>query len=100
MSDVCQFRPMLNRVLQHAELMDQMMERLGVDPAAAARLENGMAWYEARSQCIACPSERQCREWLKRAAIAPLLGPPDFCDSSALFRRRELGIRALDGGAK
>jgi hypothetical protein len=91
---------MLNRVLRHAELIDQMMERLGVDPAAAARLENGMAWYEARSQCIACPSERQCQEWLKRAAIAPFLGPPDFCHGSALFRRRELAVRVLDGGEK
>ena len=45
MRDFCYSRPMLNRVLQHAELMDRMMERLGVDPAAAARLENGMAWY-------------------------------------------------------
>ena len=84
MSDFCYSRPMLNRVLHQAELMDRMMERLGVDLAAAARFENGMAWYEARSQCIDCHSERQCQEWLKRAE--PSIGPPDFCHNTAFFR--------------
>ena len=56
MSDFCYSRPMLNRVLQQAELMDRMMERLGLDLAAAARLENGTVWYEARTRCIACHS--------------------------------------------
>ena len=62
---------MLHRVLQQAELMDRVMERLGIDPVVAARRENGMAWYEARSQCIACHSERQCQEWLTRAPTEP-----------------------------
>jgi hypothetical protein len=78
MSDFCYSRPMLHRVLQQAEPMDRMMERLGVDLATAARLEKGMAWYEARCQCIACHSERQCQEWLKRAPAEPPDGPPDF----------------------
>jgi hypothetical protein len=103
MSDFCYSRPMLNRVLQQAELMDRTMERLGVDPATAARLEKGMAWYEARCQCIACQSERQCQEWLKRAPAAPPYGPPEFCGNSAFFRRCELsatGPHTLDGGAQ
>jgi hypothetical protein len=90
MTDFCYSRPMLNRVLRQAELMDRMMERLGVDPAAAARLENGMAWYEARSQCIACHNERNCQEWLKLAPPKPSNGPPDFCGNSAFFRRCKL----------
>ena len=93
MSDFCYSRPMSNRVLHQAELMDRMMERLGVDLAAAARLENGMAWYEARSQCIACHSERQCEEWLKRAPAEPSIGPPNFCHNVAFFRRCELSVR-------
>jgi hypothetical protein len=52
MGDFCDSRPMRNRVLQQAELMDRMMERLWIDPVVAARLENGMARYESRSQCI------------------------------------------------
>ena len=86
MSDFCYSRPMLNRVLQQAELMDRMMERLGIDRVVAARLENGMAWYEARSQCIACHSERQCQEWLKGAPMEPSIGPPVFCHNTAFFR--------------
>ena len=86
MSDFCYSRPMLNRVLQQAELMDRMMERLRIDPVVAARLENGMAWYEARSQCIACHSERQCQEWLKRAPTEPSIEPPDFCLNTEFFR--------------
>ena len=86
MSDFCYSRPMLNRVLQQAELMDRMMERLRIDPVVAARLENGMAWYEARSQCIACHSERQCQEWLKRAPTEPSIEPPDFCHNTSFFR--------------
>jgi Family of unknown function (DUF6455) len=86
MSDFCYSRPMLNRILQQAELMDFMMERLGIDPVVAARLENGMAWYDARSQCIACHSERQCQEWVKRAPTEPSIGPPDFCHNTAFFR--------------
>jgi hypothetical protein len=92
MSDFCYSRPMLNRVLQQAELMDRMMGRLGVDLATAARLENGMAWYEARSTCIACHSERQCQEWLKRAPVEPSLRSPDFCHNAAFFRRCQLRV--------
>jgi hypothetical protein len=92
MSDFCYSRPMLNRVLQQAELMDRMMERLGVDPATGVRLENGMAWYEARTRCIACHSERQCQDWLKRP-VEPRMGAPDFCHNSAFFRRCRVSTR-------
>ena len=90
MSDFCYSRPMLNRVLHQAELMDRMIERLGVNPAAAARLEKGMAWYEARSQCIACHNEGKCQEWLKRAPVEPSDEPPGFCANFAFFRRCKL----------
>ena len=92
MSDFCYSRPMLNRVLQQAELMDRMMERLRIDPVVAARLENGMAWYEARSQCIDCHSEHQCQQWLKRAPTEPSIRPPDFCQNTAFFRSCELTV--------
>ena len=32
MSDFCYGRPMLNRIFRQAELMDRVMERLGIDP--------------------------------------------------------------------
>ena len=42
-SDLCYSSPMLDRIFRQAELMDRMMERVGVDPMAAARLDAGMA---------------------------------------------------------
>ena len=51
MSDFCLTRPMLARVLRQADLLDQVMQRLGVDPVAAARVDNGIAFYEARTKC-------------------------------------------------
>jgi hypothetical protein len=75
---------MLERVLRQAERMDRMMERLGVDRAALARIDRGMAWYEARSRCIACCRETACRQWLETAR-APA-APPDFCANAGLFR--------------
>ena len=58
MSDLCFSWPMLNHVLSQAELMDQMMSRLGVNPAVAARIDRGAAFYEARTRCIDCPVNR------------------------------------------
>jgi Family of unknown function (DUF6455) len=91
-TDFCYSRPMLNRVLQQAELMDRMMARLGVHPVAAARLENGMAWYEARTRCIACHSEPQCQDWLKRAPAEHWVGAPDFCHNATFFHRCGLSV--------
>ena len=86
MSDFCYSRPMLDRVFRQAELMDRMMERVGVNAAAAARVDKGMAWYEARTKCIACCSERQCRDWLARSAAQAFSEVPEFCHNAELFR--------------
>ena len=85
MSDFCYGRPMLDRIFRQAELMDQVMERVGVDPAAAARVDRGMAWYEARTRCIACCNERQCRAWL--ACSNPPTALPQSCPNAEFFRR-------------
>ena len=86
MSDFCYSRPMFDRVFRQAELMDRMMERVGVNPAAAARVDKGMAWYEARTKCIACCSERQCRDWLARSEAQAFSEPPEFCHNAEFFR--------------
>lgn len=85
MSDFCYGRPMLDRIFRQAELMDRVMERLGVDPFAAARLDRGMAWYEARTKCIACCHERECRSWLERSDPYP--APPQPCPNAEFFHR-------------
>ena len=84
MSDFCYRRPMLDRVFRQARLMDRVMERAGVDAGMAARSDKGMAFYDARTKCIACCRERACRMRLE-GAEGHLL-PPDFCPNAAFFR--------------
>jgi hypothetical protein len=84
-SDFCYGRPMLERIFRQAELMDRVMERIGVAPSTAARLDQGMAWYQARSRCIACCTDCECRAWLERPD--PLPGPPPSCPNGDFFRR-------------
>ena len=85
MTDFCFSRPMLERVLWRAKLMDRMMERVGVNAAVAARVDRGMAWYEARTRCIGCSSEWECRDWLARAEIDVPNEPPGFCCNAGFF---------------
>jgi hypothetical protein len=84
-SDFCYSRSMFDRVFRQAELMDRMMERVGVNAAAAARIDKGMAWYEARTKCIACCSDRQCRDWLARSEAQALSEAPKFCHNAEFF---------------
>lgn len=84
MGDFCYSRPMLDRVLSQAELMDRMIERVGVNPAVVARLDHGTAWYAARTRCIECRHVRECRAWVDGST--PGTPPPDFCPNAALFR--------------
>jgi hypothetical protein len=74
---------MLDRVLRQAELMDRVMEQLGVNPAVAARMDRGLGFYEARSRCIACSHERACRAALQGAALQT--GPLSFCPNAAFL---------------
>jgi hypothetical protein len=94
MSDFCYSRPMLKRVFRQAELMDRMMERVGVDLAKAARLDRGAAWYEARTRCIACCCERQCLNWLEHSQAQAPAEPPEFCHNTEFFR----SCRRVAGG--
>jgi hypothetical protein len=78
---------MLTRVFRQAELMDRMIQRVGVDPVTVARIDRGMAWYEARTRCIACCNERQCNEWLASPGTVAASEPPEFCHNAELLRR-------------
>ena len=102
MSDFCYSWPLFNRVFRQAARMDRMMDRVGVSPSVAVRLESGMAWYEARTRCIDCVNEQSCRNWLESAS--PLSAAPDFCPNAQFFQEckeaqsrlaRELDLQAL-----
>ena len=86
MGDFCYGGPMLDRVLQQAELMDRMIESVGVNLVALARRDRGMAWYEGRSRCIDCHHSRECGDWLERQPSQPTPLPPEFCVNGDLFR--------------
>ena len=86
MTDLCYSWPKLTRVLKQAELMDRMMEALGVNAARAARIDCGGAWYGARSQCIACTADQSCRIWLSKLEGGKSSAPPGFCANADFFR--------------
>jgi hypothetical protein len=90
---------MLRRVVRQTALMDRMMERVGVDPGAAARDGGGAAWYEARSKCIACCSGRQCRDWLASLPEGQPAEPPEFCHNAEFLTRCRTLATALQPGA-
>lgn len=74
---------MYNRVLHQAQRMDDMMRRLGVDPALAARLDEGQAFARARVVCLVCPFAEACGRWLHQdAAVSE---PPAFCPNAGFF---------------
>ena len=85
MSDLCYGWPVYNRIFRQAELMDRMMEHVGANQSVAVRLENGMAWYEARTRCIDGAHERQCRNWLELGSNASR-AKPDFCPNARFFQ--------------
>jgi Family of unknown function (DUF6455) len=84
-TDFCLSRPMLDRVFRQADLMDRVIERVGVNPAVAARVDRGVAFYEARTKCISCCLEQECRKWLEQRPVEPP-GPADFCPNAEFLR--------------
>jgi hypothetical protein len=94
MSDFCHDWPVYNRVFRQAELMDRMLMRMGASASVAVRRDNGMAWYVARTRCIDCVHERQCRAWLEHAG--PCGEEPEFCPNMQFFQEcRPAGATAL-----
>ncbi len=85
MSDFCYGWPVLKRIFHQVELMDRMMGLVGVNPAVAGRIDKGVAWYEARTNCMSCCHKGQCCNWLECSEGLPM--PPDFCPNVEFFRR-------------
>ena len=75
---------MHRRVEHQASRMDEMMDRLGVDPIALIRLRQGEAYAEARTQCLFCTASGTCRRWLEEPMQPD--APPDFCPNLPIFQ--------------
>ncbi len=56
----------------------EMMERLGLDPGAAAIPRLGLAHSTAHQRCRACPLSDDCGAWLG-GHRGPLSFAPPFC---------------------
>ena len=98
MSDFCYSFPVFRRVYAQAELMDRMISQSGVNPLDVVRCDGGMSWFEARTRCIDCNSDNQCRAWLESA---PRGGPvPQFCPNADFLnqcRQDNAGCESGDG---
>jgi hypothetical protein len=88
--------PMFNRVLHQAQQLDEMMRCLVVDPALAARQDEGEAFARARIVCLVCPFAEACRRWLAQAEQAT--EPPGFCPNAEFFAtsRRKVPVSHAD----
>ena len=75
--------PMFRHVERQTQHMGEMMERLHVDGAAAARHQDGVSFAQARTNCILCRSTVQCSRWLEGAPGAE--HPSRFCANIAFF---------------
>ena len=84
--------PMFSEVLRRQELLDDMMERCGVDVVQVVRSDGGRSFAEARARCRLCLSARRCGEWLLAAPRGELASPPDFCPNACLFRLHLMGV--------
>jgi hypothetical protein len=76
--------PMFNQVRRRQELMDHMVQSLGVDVLTAIRVGDGQAFVEARARCRNCLHESECRNWLVSPETLPF--PPNFCPNANFFR--------------
>ena len=83
MSALRRLWPTYEQVLRRQELMDRMMQTSGVDAYTAARIDGGLAFFEARTRCRFCSDEEACRIWLASDELRP---PPDFCPNASFFR--------------
>jgi hypothetical protein len=64
--------------------MNDMMGRLGIDPAPTGRRGDDMVLAAAVRGCEACTGGTVCRDWLMRAAPTLYRAPP-FCPNADRF---------------
>ena len=83
MSRLSSRQPTLVRYLRCPELMDRMMERVGLAPVEAACVDGGLAWLEARTKCIFCRHVGECCSWLE--GYNTRTTPADFCPNISFF---------------
>jgi hypothetical protein len=76
--------PIFQRVERQARLFGEMMERVGVEPGAAAREGLGASFATASRRCLACRNAAECRRWLDNGGRQ---SAPPFCPNAAFLDR-------------
>jgi hypothetical protein len=76
---------LLRRLQRRANAMGGMMQRAGVDPAAAAQVRGGAALAEAARRCRACGEDEACAHWLAHDDAAHAVVAP-FCPNAQFMR--------------
>ena len=69
---------------QRPELMDRMMQRMGVNQTEAARVDGGLAWLEARTKCLFCRRIGTCCKWIESSDAQTT--PANFCQNYEFYR--------------
>ena len=82
--------PMFERVERQSRRLDEMIERLEINPAAAARRAGGLALAQARSRCLMCTEPHLCRFWLDQAGDSP--ATPEFCPNADFLKSSRLAF--------
>lgn len=62
----------------------EMLERLGVDPAAGVLAHSELTFLTALHRCQNCPSKAACRAWLDSMPMSVAFAPK-FCPNGDLF---------------
>jgi hypothetical protein len=75
--------PTFKQVLRRQQLMHRMMRTSGVDVLAAARVDGGLALFEAGTKCRFCRYEGACQDWLESSEGLQMA--PDFCPNAKFF---------------
>lgn len=84
MSHGSERRPMTNEVWHRADLLDQLIARLGV-AGVAMRLERGEALLAAHDRCLDCLSPTACDRLLADLAVTELI--PPACPNAVFLER-------------
>ncbi len=75
--------PITRHIECRAQQLDQMVERLDVDPLRLARLQQGDTYAHARRVCIECHHAVDCVAWLAR--LPDEAERPGFCPNFPLL---------------
>ena len=68
----------------HSAYLDEMMERLGVEPAGGVVPRWSLSYATALHRCQGCRSKAACQEWLDSMPMSVSLAP-NFCPNADIL---------------